>query len=124
MTEEIEDERIELGKEWNRYCTARHLKEIKEIDTVILAQKAALEELRLADPELYRQALEPDLTLLPYKAKGPYYTPAIPDYLQDGEYEDVTKRFAVQYADMDTFMREITKSTRTRKKKKVEEEED
>lgn len=124
VTEELEDERIDIVKDWARYSSARHMKELKEIDTVILAQKAALEELRLADQELYRQALEPDLSLIPYTAKGPCFTPVIPDYLQDGEHQDVTKRFAVQYADMETFMRDITKQQRRRKSKKTEEEEE
>merc|ERR1719210_3213528 len=120
VSEAVEDERIEIGKDWNRYCNIRHLKEIREIDAVILSQKAALEELRITDQELWRQALEPDLTLLPFKAKGPCYTPIIPNYLQDGEYEDITKKFEVKYADMDTFMRDITKSSRKRKRKNVE----
>ena len=124
MTEELEDERIDIVKDWARYSSARHVKELKEIDTVILAQKAALEELRLADQELYRQALEPDFSLIPYTAKGPCFTPVIPDYLQDGEHQDVTKRFAVQYADMETFMKDITKQQRRRKSKKTEEEEE
>ena len=124
VTEELEDERIDIVKDWARYSHARHIKELKEIDTVILAQKAALEELRLADQELYRKALEPDLSLVPFTAKGPCYTPVIPDYLQDGEHQDITKRFAVQYADMDAFMKDISKSTRKRKTKKNEEEED
>ena len=124
VTEELEDERIDIVKDWARYSHARHIKELKEIDTVILAQKAALEELRLADQELYRKALEPDLSLVPFTGKGPCYTPVIPDYLQDGEHQDITKRFAVQYADMDAFMKDISKSTRKRKTKKNEEEED
>ena len=123
ITEEVEDERIEIGKEWNRYCNKRHVKEMQEIDRVIISQKAALEELRITDQELYRQAVE-DLTLLPFKAKGPCYTPVIPNYIQDGEYENVTKKFEVQYADMESFMRDITKSGKKKRKKKVDEEED
>ena len=123
IAEEVEDERIEIGKEWNRYCNKRHVKEMQEIDRVIISQKAALEELRITDQELYRQAVE-DLTLLPFKAKGPCYTPVIPNYIQDGEYENVTKKFEVQYADMESFMRDITKSGKKKRKKKVDEEED
>ena len=122
VSEEVQDERIEIGKEWTRYCNKRHLKEMQEIDRVILSQKAALEELRITDQELYRQAVE-DLTLLPFKAKGPCYTPVIPDYLQDGEYEDITKKFEVQYADMESFMRDITRQKRRKKKKDSEDDE-
>lgn len=124
LTEEIEDERYYAFKEWSDFCSKRFTKEIKQIDNTILAQKAALEQLRLLDQDLYRQAIALDSTLLPFADKGPLYTPPIEGYIQDGEYEDVTQKFEIQYADMKVFMATILKNTRKkRSKSKVEEEE-
>lgn len=124
LTEEIEDERYYAFKDWSRYCKQRYRNEIRQIDKSILAQKAALEQIRLLDQDLYRQAIALDTSLMPYAAKGPLYTPPIEDYIQDGEYEDVTQKFEIQYADMKSFMRDILKKSRTKKKSKAVEEEE
>ena len=117
----MEDERIELKKEWSRFSMKRHRKEIRQIDTVIKAQKKALEDLKKVDYDLYKKAIEPDMSLLPFVAKGPTYTPVIQDYIQDGEYEDVTKQYAIQYADTKDTLEKLTRSTGRRRKKKKEE---
>ena len=91
MSEEIEDERIDTLKEWNKFASSRHRREIQQIDNVICLQKAALENLRQLDVDLYKLAIEPDSNLIPFKAKGPMNTPPIPGYLQDGEYENITR---------------------------------
>ena len=119
----MEDERIELKKEWGHYCTARHMKEIQQIDRVIISQKAALEQLRLLDQDLYKHAVSIDSTFVPFKAKGPYHSLPIQDYIQDGEYENITKSYEVQYEDTKAFITGLLKKQGGRKKKKVEEEE-
>jgi len=56
--------------------------------------------------------------------RGPTRTPPIPDYLQDGEYKDVSKQYEVQYADMKKFMTTLLVRNRRRKKKTDEDEAD
>ncbi len=107
ISEEIQDERSEAAKNWSRFCKKRHVAELKQIDTVIVKQMAALEALREESQELYKMAIAPDATLLPFKAVGPAETPAISDFFQDGEYADTTRQYAIQYADIEAFMKEL-----------------
>ena len=44
-------------------------------------------------------------------------TPPIPDYLQDGESVDETKRFEVQYTDTRAFMKTLLQKQRKKKAK-------
>ena len=118
----MEEERLDTMIEWTQFCSRRALREIKQIDKVLYSQKAALDQLRLLDPRLYKLAIEPDSNLLPFKAKGPMNSPPIPDYIQDGEYEDVTKRYEIQYADMEGFLKGVLQKSRTKKKKKRDDE--
>ena len=81
----------------------------------------------MANPELYRLAILPDLTLIPFKAQGPYYTPPIENYLQDGEYENITKKYEIQYGNdlkeqLNIMMKELA-ARRKRSKKKSEDDE-
>lgn len=99
-----------------------HFSEIRQIDTVLISQREALEALRQLDQDLYKEAISVDLSLIPFKAKGPFFSPPIPEYLQDGEYENVTKEFQVQYADMNEFMYSITKKKVKKKKTQQDEE--
>jgi len=124
LTEEMEDERIDINKEWSQYCARRHRNEIQQIDKVIYLQKAALEKLRQLDIDLYKLAIAPDNELIPFKAKGPLKTPPIPGYLQDGEYEDVTRKFEVQYANMEDFLKSVTQKQSRRARKKKDDEDD
>ena len=99
------------------------LNTFRKIDGIIIAQKRALEMLQKLDSELYRKALEIDTTLTPFQAQGPTYTPPIPDYFIDGEYENITKKYEIQYADTEAYLRQLI-TRRKYKKKKVTEEED
>jgi SepF-like predicted cell division protein (DUF552 family) len=123
ISEEIEDERIDIIKEYSRYCFRRNKKEIRQIDNAIILQKAALENLRQLDVNLYKLAIAPDDNLIPFKAKGPMNTPPIPGYLQDGEYENITRKFEVQYADMEQFLKDTILKKKVRKKKKDDDDE-
>ena len=87
------------------------------MDKNLISQQLALDELRAESLQLYQAAVQIDESLLPFKAEGPTRTPPIPNYIQDGEYEDVTKSFQVQYPDMKEFLKQITMSSRVMKKK-------
>ena len=45
--------------------------------------------------ELYLAACQPDPHLLPFATMGPTLSPPIKDYIQDGEYKDVTRQYKV-----------------------------
>ena len=122
ITEEIEEERIEIIKEWGKFSSNRHRQEIQQIDKMLYSQKAALEKLRELDQNLYKMAIQIDNNLVPFNAKGPLNTPPIPEYMQDGEYEDVTRKYEVKYDNMEEFLKTIIKNTRAKKKKKTEED--
>lgn len=58
------------------------------------AQTKALDELRLESEELYQKALEPDTTMMPFKAQVVVATPPIENYESpDGEYIDASKKW-------------------------------
>ena len=95
----------------------------RKLDGMIIAQKNALAMLQKLDTDLYRKALEIDTTLTPFKAQGPTCTPPIPDYYIDGEYENITKKYEIVYADTESYLRQLT-ARRKRAKKKVVEDED
>ena len=94
----------------------------RQIDGVIIAQKKALEALASLDMNLYVKALQSDSTLTNFHAKGPTYTPPITDYLQDGEYENTTKEYAIQYADTKEFLINLTRKVRRRRRKNEEDD--
>ena len=95
---------------------------MEQIDRMIISQQRALEELRLESQDLYAAAIEMDPDFLPFSAKGPTETPAVPGYILDGDYVDKTQKFQVQYADMDKFMVELLNRGRRRRKKGDEEQ--
>eukprot|EP00095_Tigriopus_kingsejongensis_P003207 maker-scaffold50_size457468-snap-gene-1.17 protein:Tk03207 transcript:maker-scaffold50_size457468-snap-gene-1.17-mRNA-1 annotation:"39s ribosomal protein mitochondrial" len=117
VTDEVREERILLGKEWTRFAGRRFLKEIKQYDSVIISQQKALEELRGLSLNLYFEAIQSDLGLLPFRVKGPVYTSRLEDYIQDGEYKDTSKQFVVKYGDMKQFMGQLLDRPRKKKKK-------
>ena len=123
LTEEMEEERLDTLVEWTQFTSQRSIREIKQIDRILYAQRDALDQLRILDPGLYKMAIETDSSLLPFKAKGPLNTPPIPDYMQDGEYEDITKQYSIQYADMEEFLKGVLSKGRKRKKKKSDDDE-
>lgn len=67
-------------------------------------------------------AIAMDPALIPWTADGPTRTLPIPDYIQDGEYEDRTKQFAIQYADTKQFMTDLLSRKRQKKKTTTAEE--
>ncbi|XP_057338585.1 39S ribosomal protein L40, mitochondrial [Microplitis mediator] len=94
LTPEILEERALLFKDWCRYKHHQYVEDLETTDTIILSQKKALEELKAESVDLYNAALELDLSLMSYEAKGPTFTPPIPNYQPpDGDYFDVTKKY-------------------------------
>lgn len=64
------------------------------IDTVVLSQQKALDELRSESEELYQAAIQVDLSFLSHNVQGPVSTPPIKAYdSPDGDYVDVTKKY-------------------------------
>ena len=123
VLEAVAEERALLFKDWNRYCYRRAKAEVYALDSIILSQYRALEELRAESEELYLEAIQFDHELIPFKGEGPAQTPPIPEYIQDGVYHDVTKKFQVKYGDMKEFLMKLTLNHRRKKKKAVEEDE-
>ena len=141
--EEKNDKHALLMKEWSRFAGRRHVSEIRQIDRVLMHRQIALEELRKESNVLYAQAIKPetgsldDSTRIFYQASGPTSTPPIrktlddtyEDWLIDGHYEEVTKKFSVQYGDEKAQKSYLTSILNTynknhaKKKKKQEEEE-
>lgn len=83
-----------LQKSWARYKHKEKVADYQCIDRMVRSQQKALEELRLESEELYREAIQPDINLLPFCAKGPVATPPIKNYESpDGEYIDTSKKW-------------------------------
>lgn len=81
-----------LLKEWSRYKQAQHKAEMTAITEALKAQTQALEELRLESEELYRAAISPDTSLIPFQHQGPCYTPPISTHeAPEGKYNDITR---------------------------------
>eukprot|EP00088_Acartia_fossae_P062615 TRINITY_DN7572_c0_g1_i1.p1 TRINITY_DN7572_c0_g1~~TRINITY_DN7572_c0_g1_i1.p1 ORF type:complete len:230 (-),score=52.55 TRINITY_DN7572_c0_g1_i1:64-753(-) len=112
------EERYYFLKDWQRFAHKRHQNEILELDRKILAQQEALDQLRHESLELYLEAIQFDPELIPFQASGPTLTPAIKDYLQDGDYTNITKEYKVVYQDTEAFLRQLTVRKRGSRKKK------
>ncbi|KAF4522974.1 hypothetical protein B566_EDAN009564 [Ephemera danica] len=94
LSPEQQEERALLMKEWSRYRHAERLRDFQMIDRVVASQQKALDELRAESEELYQEAIQMDLKLLPYTAQGPVWTPPTPNYESpDGEYNDTTRKW-------------------------------
>ncbi|XP_070171939.1 large ribosomal subunit protein mL40 [Polyergus mexicanus] len=94
LSKEEQESRILLQKEWARYKTIQHLTDVQAIDSIFYSQQRALDELKAESEELYREAIQVDLGLLPHIAKSPLKTPAIENYdSPDGEYIDTTRKY-------------------------------
>lgn len=94
MSPQIVEQRAILEKTWARYKVHEKLKEFQQVDKLLLAQEKALQELRYESEDLYQEAIQPDLELIPIKITGPVATPPIPKYdSPDGEYINKTKTF-------------------------------
>jgi len=119
---DVVERRELIMKDWSRFTGKRHRAEIANIDRMIVAQQKALEALRGENRELYLAAIQPDDSLVNYKALGPTRTPPIPEYLQDGDYLETTKKFEVKYDNMEEYLKHLV--SKRKRKKKVEDNED
>uniref|UniRef100_H2YB54 Large ribosomal subunit protein mL40 n=1 Tax=Ciona savignyi TaxID=51511 RepID=H2YB54_CIOSA len=81
LTESTIERRALLEKEWVRFVSDQHQLEEKKTSVMVNEQVKALIELRLKSDELYEAALQPDLTILPFKCTGPIETLQLKDYL-------------------------------------------
>lgn len=87
MTDVEIERRYQLQKRWTCYKNEQRLADFQIMDRLVQAQFKALEELRMESEELYQEAIQPDISLLPFKAKGPVSTPPIENYdSPDGDY--------------------------------------
>lgn len=85
---------MKLMKKWAQYRNNEILNDYKIIDRMVSAQKKALDELRFESEELYQQAIQHDLNMVPISIEGPVQTPPIKDYgFVDGDYIDTTKMY-------------------------------
>lgn len=79
--------RIQLNNKWARYKHQQKIQDFQIIDRLMQSQQKALQELRLESEELYQEAIQPDISILPITVKGPVATPPIEGYVSpDGEY--------------------------------------
>jgi large subunit ribosomal protein L40 len=89
-----QERRAVLTKQWAAYRYEENLKDFKSLDRIVQAQAKALQELRFESEELYQQAIQPDMEMIPFSAKGPSNTPPVKDYQYiDGDYNDITKKY-------------------------------
>lgn len=94
ILEQEQEQRAMLMKKWSHYRHDQNLNDFKILDRIVNAQTKALQELRFESEELYQQAIQPDIDMIPFVAKGPVNTPPLKDYVYvDGDYNDITKRY-------------------------------
>jgi large subunit ribosomal protein L40 len=83
-----------LQKQWSKFRMEDKLMDFQLIDKLAMAQNKALQELKLESEELYLEAIQVDINLLPFYVKGPVSTPPIENYESpDGEYIDISKKW-------------------------------
>ncbi|XP_013192134.1 large ribosomal subunit protein mL40 [Amyelois transitella] len=94
ISQEVQEERALLQKEWTRYKRQEYMAHVAQIDRIMAAQKRALDRLYEESEDLYNEAIMPDLQLIPYSVTGPVATPPIKGYESpDGDYLDVSKKW-------------------------------
>lgn len=94
LSAEILEHRIVLEKSWAKFKIQQKMDDLQKINHMVIAQEKSLAELRLESEELYQEAIQPDVQLLPFIAIGPVSTPPIDKYESpDGEYIDTTRKF-------------------------------
>lgn len=94
LTEEEDDRRVLLNKEWCKYKRNEFLNDVTIIERFIASQIKALNELKQESEELYNEAIQIDCSLIPYETQGPFHTPPIEDYVcPDGEYINMTVKY-------------------------------
>lgn len=90
----MQESRSQLKKKWAHYRLDENVSDFRILEKITNAQMKALKELRLESEELYEQAVQPDMEMIPFTAIGPTNTPPIKDYnYVDGDYNDVTKMY-------------------------------
>ncbi|XP_003744363.1 39S ribosomal protein L40, mitochondrial [Galendromus occidentalis] len=86
--------RQDLIRVWSRVQSAYYKDETKIISAMLHCQNAALEDLKEADPGLYDAAMQPDLSLIPFKIDAVTETPPLKNYQPpDGKYTETTKKW-------------------------------
>lgn len=81
-------------KKWAHFRMEENLNDFKILDKMVVAQAKALNELQFESEELYQQAIQPDMGMIPIVVKGPVQTPPNKEYtFVDGDYINVTKVF-------------------------------
>lgn len=94
ISAEEEEKRALLFKEWTKYKREQRLQDIQMIDRVVFSQQKALDELRKESEDLYQEAIQLDLNLIPFEVNGPVRTAPIKNYESpDGEYLDISKKW-------------------------------
>ncbi|XP_054745701.1 39S ribosomal protein L40, mitochondrial [Anastrepha obliqua] len=87
LSEEELEKRALQTKEWAKYKHQMKIHDFQIIDRLLQSQNRALEELRKESEELYQEAIQIDMTLVPVTVKGPVATPPIKNYVSpDGDY--------------------------------------
>lgn len=67
--EEIERRRL-LEREWIKYKQDQWLKDLRIIKSMLISQKTALEELKAVSKQLYKEAIEVNIYILPFNKKN------------------------------------------------------
>jgi large subunit ribosomal protein L40 len=92
ITEQEQEYRRLLMKKWAAYKNEQILNDYKILDCMAQSQKKALNELRFESEELYQQAIQPDIEMIPLISEGPVATPPVKNYdFVDGDYINTTK---------------------------------
>lgn len=92
LSEEEQEKRALLIKKWARVKQEEHEAEQRSIESLLEAQRKALDELRFESEELYQAAVCCDPSLFPLEHLGPCNTAPIPKYSPpDGKYNDITE---------------------------------
>ncbi|KAM8961049.1 large ribosomal subunit protein mL40 [Pelodytes ibericus] len=92
LSVEEKERRALLMKSWAVAKQKEHEAELRGVESLMEAQRQALQELRLESEDLYNAAIQCDPGLLPLESQGPCHTPPIPQYTTpEGKYNDITK---------------------------------
>merc|ERR1712071_740288 len=94
LSAEEQESNTLLLKSWSKYKYNQQLDENKMIDRITNSQQKALDQLKCISPELYLEAIQMDLKLVPFSASGPTRTPSLESYeAPDGEFVDVSPKW-------------------------------
>lgn len=98
ISDDLFCEREDLRQEWSIYKAKRHTQDLQMIERIEDAQEKALEELRLASPTLFDEAVKVDEAFLPFTVNATTLTPPIKDFdSPQGDYKDCTKTWESFY---------------------------